>query len=77
MIRYAHANAYDKAYLLSSDTDLVDAVAEVQRLGKKVVYVGSPKNISHGLSRISDHEIILRFSDIEPFAPEKPPSLLS
>lgn len=32
MIRFARMNKYDTAYLVSSDTDLVPAVEEVQRL---------------------------------------------
>ncbi len=43
MIRLAREDRYDQAYLISSDTDLVPAVEEVQRLGKAVQYVGTPK----------------------------------
>ncbi len=46
MIRLAREDQYDLAYLLSSDTDLVPAVEEVQSFGKKVVYVGWPKGQS-------------------------------
>ena len=40
MIRFARQNKYDLAYLISSDTDLVAAIEEVQAFGKTVQYVG-------------------------------------
>ena len=43
MIRYAREDKYDTAYLLSSDTDLVPAVEEVNSFGKKFVMLESPK----------------------------------
>lgn len=44
MIRLARIDKYDKAILISSDTDLVPAVEEVRSLGKQVLYVGFPHN---------------------------------
>jgi uncharacterized LabA/DUF88 family protein len=55
-----------RAYLLSSDTDLVPAVEEVQRLGKTVQYVGTPKGQSYGLSKIADDVRLLRPEDVAP-----------
>lgn len=43
MIKFARQNKYDIAYLVSSDTDLIAAVEEVQSIGKTVQYVGIPK----------------------------------
>lgn len=67
MIRYARQDAYDVCYLLSSDTDLVPAVEEVQSFGKKVVYVGTAKGQSWGLTKTCDGVILLRQSDIVSF----------
>jgi uncharacterized LabA/DUF88 family protein len=69
MIRLARENAYDIAYLLSSDTDLVPAVEEVRFLGKKVIYVGAPKGQSFGLTKSSDSTILLREDDVLPYIP--------
>ena len=69
MIRFALDKKYGVAYLVSSDNDLVPAVKEVQRLGKKVVYVGSSirKGQSFGLTSICDRTILLQEKDVAPF----------
>ena len=71
MIRFALEGKYDTAYLISSDNDLVPAVQEVQRIGKKVVYVGSSirKGQSFGLTSICDKSILLQERDVEQFMP--------
>lgn len=70
MIRFARQNAYDIAYLVSSDTDLVAAVEEVQSFGKTVQYVGIAKGQSFGLTKIADDVRLLRPEDIERFFPQ-------
>ena len=45
------------------------AVEEVQRLGKAVQYVGTPKGQSYGLSKIADDVRLLRPEDVAPFFP--------
>jgi len=72
MIRYARLNAYDIAYLLCSDTDLVPAVEEVRSFGKKVQYVGIPKGQSFGLTVAADDVRLLRPEDIVQFFPSSP-----
>lgn len=67
MIRLARINEYDVAYLLSSDTDLVAAVQEVQAFGKQVVYVGIAKGQSYGLSQVANDVRLLRAEDIKQF----------
>jgi len=67
MIRFARQNKYDQAYLLSSDTDLVPAIEEVQAFGKIVQYVGIPKGQSFGLSKAADDVRLIRPEDIGPF----------
>lgn len=71
MIRYARINTYDHAYLLSSDTDLVPAVEEVQSFTKKVHYVGTSRGQSFGLTKECDDTLLLRPSDVEPFFTKK------
>ena len=70
MIRYAREDKYDTAYLLSSDTDLVPAVEEVNSLGKKVCYVGIAKGQSFGLTKVSDDVRLLRPEEIKIFLPK-------
>ena len=67
MIRYARQDKYDFAYLLSSDTDLVPAIEEVQTFNKQVQYVGIPKGQSYGLTQAADDVRLIRPEDIEPF----------
>jgi uncharacterized LabA/DUF88 family protein len=67
MIRFARADEYDIAYLLSSDTDLVAAIEEVRSFDKKVQYVGIAKGQSFGLTKAADDVRLLRPDDIRPF----------
>jgi len=69
MIRFARQDKYDIAYLVSSDTDLVAEVEEVQSIGKDVQYVGIPKGQSFGLSKIANDVRLLRGEEIEQFFP--------
>lgn len=73
MIRFARENQYDVAYLISSDTDLVAAVEEVQSLGKAVQYVSIPKEQSFSLTKTADDVRLLRPEDVRQFMP---PALL-
>lgn len=67
MIRFARQDKYDIAYLISSDTDLVPAVEEVQLIGKKIQYVGIPKGQSFGLSKVADDVRLIRPEEIKQF----------
>lgn len=71
MIRFAREDKYDIAYLLSSDTDLVPAVEEVQSIGKMVQYIGIPKGQSFGLSKTANDVRLLRAEEIEQFFTKK------
>ena len=75
MIRFARMEKYDKAVLISSDTDLVPAVEEVQSLGKKVLYIGFPHNQSFGLTKAANDLLILRKDDLVNFFPPHPQKL--
>jgi len=70
MIRLARQDVYDIAYLLSSDTDLVAALEEVQSFSKSVQYVGIAKGQSFGLTKVADDVRLLRLDDIEQFFPQ-------
>jgi len=69
-IRFARENKYDQAYLVSSDTDLVAAIEEIQAFGKTVQYIGIPKGQSFGLSQVADDVRLLRPEEIKQFFPE-------
>ncbi|MEK7160452.1 MAG: NYN domain-containing protein [Patescibacteria group bacterium] len=69
MIRLARENMYEVAYLVSSDTDLVAAIEEVQSFGKKVQYIGTAKSQSFGLAKAADDVRLLRAEDIKKFLP--------
>ncbi|MFH1129241.1 MAG: NYN domain-containing protein [Patescibacteria group bacterium] len=69
MIRFARENKYDVAYLVSSDTDLVAAIEEVQSFNKVVQYIGTAKGQSFGLSKASNDVRLLRSEDLEKFFP--------
>ena len=71
MIRFARQDKYDQAYLVSSDTDLVAAVEEVQAFRKTVQYIGISKGQSFGLSTVSDDVRLLRPEEIQQFFPQK------
>ena len=70
MIRFARQDKYDIAYLLSSDTDLVAAVEEVQSFGKTLQYIGIAKGQSFGLTKVANDVRLLRPEDIQQFFPK-------
>lgn len=70
MIRFARQDRYGIAYLVSSDTDLVPAVEEVQAFGKIIQYVGIAKGQSFGLSKTANDVRLLRPEDIKSFLPK-------
>ena len=69
MIRFAREDKYDTAHLVSSDTDLVAAVEEVQSFNKKVQYVGIAKGQSFGLTKAAGDVRLLRPEDVQKFFP--------
>lgn len=73
MYKMAVANAYDIAYLISSDNDLHPVVEECRILKKPVVYVGSSLRPAYGLQTICQKSILLQQKDVLPFMPVLPP----
>lgn len=61
-------NKYDKAILISSDSDLVPAVRMVQVLNKEVEYIGFSHNTSMALIKECKSKRLLNFDDIYPFS---------
>ncbi|TSC76782.1 MAG: hypothetical protein G01um101433_671 [Parcubacteria group bacterium Gr01-1014_33] len=65
----AYENLYDTAILLSSDTDLIPALAKIRSMGKKVEYVGFSQKPSYGLITHSDVRRLLLKEDVQQFLP--------
>ncbi|MEK7599167.1 MAG: NYN domain-containing protein [Patescibacteria group bacterium] len=63
----AYENLYDTAILISSDTDLIPALAKAREMKKKVEYVGFSHKPSYGLITHSDIRRLLTSDDIEKF----------
>ena len=67
LYRLAIENQYDKAILISSDSDLVPAVKMVQALGKEVEYVGFSHNTSMALIKECKAKRLLARDDLMAF----------
>jgi len=67
LLRGAYKNTYDIAYLISSDSDLIPAIAEVQALSKTVEYVGFHHQPSYALLKTCKQSRLLDKTDFEPF----------
>ncbi|QQG42411.1 MAG: NYN domain-containing protein [Candidatus Giovannonibacteria bacterium] len=63
----AYENLYDTAILVSSDTDLIPALAKVRSMKKKVEYIGFSHKPSYGLITHSDIRRLLTKEDINQF----------
>lgn len=59
----AYENLYDTAILVSSDTDLIPALAKVRLMKKKIEYVGFSHKPSYGLITHSDIRRLLTQDD--------------
>jgi uncharacterized LabA/DUF88 family protein len=63
----AYENLYDTAILVSSDTDLIPALAKAREKGKQIEYIGFSHKPSYGLITHSDIRRLLTKEDIEQF----------
>jgi uncharacterized LabA/DUF88 family protein len=63
----AYENLYDTAILVSSDTDLIPALAKAREKEKKIEYIGFSHKPSYGLITHSDIRRLLTKEDIEQF----------
>lgn len=69
LLRGAYKNYYDIAILVSSDTDLIPAIRELQSEKKQLEYVGFSQQPSYGLIKHSDVLNILKREDLTQFLP--------
>lgn len=59
---------FDKAILISSDSDLIPAVRMVQAKKKEVEYIGFSHNTSMALIKECKSKRLLNFDDVNPFS---------
>ena len=71
LVHLAHTDAYDLAIILSGDTDLIEAVKLIRKLGKKVVIISyhTPRDPSQ--SNISDLISTGKFINLRDFTDEE------
>ncbi len=67
----AYENLYDTLILVSSDTDLIPALAKARSMNKKVEYIGFSHKPSYGLITHSDIRRLLTKEELEQFLIEK------
>lgn len=65
MLVGAYEDQYDTVIVVSSDTDLIPALAKVRAMGKKVEYVGFSHKPSYGLITHSDIRRLLTKEDVQ------------
>lgn len=58
---------YDKAFVVSSDSDLIPAIEGAQELGKIITYVGFKHQPSYALLQACRRSILLTKEDLIPF----------
>ena len=63
----AYENLYDTAIIVSSDTDLIPALAKIRAMKKKVEYIGFSHKPSHALITHSDIRRLLTKEELEQF----------
>lgn len=73
LVSGAYENQYDRAILISSDTDLLPALEKVRAKGKKITYVGFSHKPSHALITHSDVRRLLTKEDPEQFLSAQEP----
>jgi len=71
LMRSAYRNEYDVAFLVSSDSDLLPVVKEVQEIGKTVVYVGFAHQSSFALLKNCRESRLLTKADLLPFVSQR------
>ena len=70
----AYENIYDKALVISSDTDLVPAIRKVIALKKEVEYIGFAHRPSFGLQKYATRSRLLVLEELKKF--EQPPLIV-
>ncbi|MFH1392152.1 MAG: NYN domain-containing protein [bacterium] len=67
MLIGAYEDLYDRLILVTSDTDLIPAIAKVRAKNKQVEYIGFSHKPSYGLITHSDIRRLLTKEGLEPF----------
>lgn len=67
LVLKAVKNYFDTAILVSSDTDLIPAIAAIHEFGKRVEYVGFSHQPSFGLIKATADRRLLRRQDLQQF----------
>jgi uncharacterized LabA/DUF88 family protein len=67
MLIGSYENKIDRIILISSDTDLIPAIKQVQKLGKYVTYVGFKHKPSRALINVCSDYVLLSRKDLEVF----------
>jgi len=67
MLINSYENRIDRIILISSDTDLIPAIKQVQKLGKQVTYVGFKHKPSRALINICSDYVLLSRRDLDEF----------
>lgn len=68
MLRDTYRGKCDRVILVSSDSDLIPAIEEVQKEGKEVVYVGFKHQPSYALLKTCKKSTLLEKKDLEEFS---------
>jgi uncharacterized LabA/DUF88 family protein len=69
MVRGAIKGEYETFYLISSDTDLLPAIATARDEGKRVIYVAFAQMVSRALAAHCSRTLVLSPGQLEPFLP--------
>jgi len=64
IMRGAFKDEYKECYLFSSDTDIIPAILEAKKQGKKITYVGFDGRLSRAMMNNCQRTLIVRKQDI-------------
>lgn len=65
--KYANQSLYDRAIVVSSDSDLLPAIRMAQASGKEVEYIGFTNSSSIAMFRECTFKRLLSYEDLKPF----------
>lgn len=67
MLINTYENKINRIFLVSSDTDLIPAIKQVQKLGKQITYVGFKHKSSKALINVCSDYVLLSRKDLKEF----------
>ena len=65
ILKGALKNDYDECYVISSDTDIIPAIKDAQKEGKKIIYVGFENFVSQAMKNNCSRSFILTSKNLE------------